>query len=533
MSRKAQEIITFALVIGVLVMVALVSNQFFARGDLTENNVYSISSVSRQLFKDIPEQVHITYYLSDKLESRSPETQQIADILKEYAAFSHGKIQVDIVDPGKTGKTQTAEQLGVAPQQIQVIEQDQQSFAVVYTGIVISYLDKHKTLPVVVDPGTIEFELTSAIKNLVSGKTMVLGIVLGNNGQTLQNNYRVLSQQLSQTYDIRPLQPGDSIPPEVSVLFVLGAKDLDTYDLFPIDQYIMGGGKVLFAVDGVNVDLQQTLEATAAGNEPIFGLLDTYGVKVEQKLVLDTHNLRIPMQRPSGRVMLQTLEPYAHWVSVLRSSTNRDHPITARFSGLDLYWPSPLQILDPAKDEATVLVKSSPESWLMGKPFTTNPAQAYMFEQNADKTRGQYNLAVALSGSLQSYFKGKDIPTRPGVENDWKSITPSTDNARIVVVGDSKFASDLVQFSKSSYNITFVENVATWLGSDEDLLKIKTRATRDVRLNAIEDKAVRSRVAMFAQILNIYIIPLLVVVYGVVRFLRRREKASRKSGGEA
>ena len=248
MTRRAYEIITAALTIGIVVLVALNSAVFFFRLDLTENNAFTISEVSRNLFSEIPQEVTITYYVSDRLRNRAVETQQIIDILNEYAAYSRGRINVRIVDPQQAEAVERVEQLGVVPQQIQVIEEDQQSLAVVYTGVVIEYLDDYETLPVVFDPGTVEYRLTSTIRDLVQGEQDVVGVLLGKEGENLENNYGFLANQLSQSFEVRTIRRGEEIPPEVTVLLVIGGPGLDEFDLFPVDQYLMSGGSVLFEI---------------------------------------------------------------------------------------------------------------------------------------------------------------------------------------------------------------------------------------------------------------------------------------------
>jgi ABC-type uncharacterized transport system involved in gliding motility auxiliary subunit len=228
-------------------------------------------------------------------------------------------------------------------------------------------------------------------------------------------------------------------------------------------------------------------------------------------------------------VTVQTLEPYPHWVSIRRPGTNRENPITARFPGLDLYWPSPISV---TADDAEVLLETSPESWLMQDEFAINPAQPFAFERARAETQGQHVVGVALTGELESHFADGEVPQRDGVERDWSDPVRSTDESRVVVIGDADFASNLIQFTESRYNLEFATNALTWLSNEEDLLQIRTRATRDVRLTAIEDPGLRRTIARVAEVINIYIMPLLVIGYGVLRFMRRRERAQRRSEAE-
>ncbi len=524
LSKKQRETLTLILTLAVLVFVALNSNLFFLRLDLTENKTYSLSQVSRNLFREIEEEVTITYYLSDRLRTRAPETQQIVDLLTEYEAFSRGAIDVRIIDPALAGVTAEAENFGVVPQQIQVVEQDQQSFAVVYTGIVISHLEESTALPVVFEPEAIEYEVTSAIRNLVEDRTNVVGVLLDQPGASLQQNYQLLTSRLTRNYEIRPIEPGEEIPPDVRSLIVIGGSGLDEYALFEIDQYIMSGGTVLFAYDPIRVNVQQGLFAFSPEEQPIIDFLEHYGVRPRRELVLDTNNRRIPIQVPQGPLLVQRLEPYPPWVSVLGSSANPEHPITARFSGLDLYWPSPLDLVGEA-EQMTVLLESSQESWTMEGPYMIDPVEPFGMTQGRAEGTGNYVLAVALSGSFDSYFATMALPPRPGEQEPLLPGTTSVDSARLVVVGDSEFAGSYTQFTDSRYNIVFLENALGWLANDEDLLSIRTRAVRDVRLNAIQDPQVRAGVATFAELFNVLMMPLLVVAAGIGRFFFRRRRA--------
>ncbi|WP_455383009.1 GldG family protein, partial [Salinispira pacifica] len=218
MDRKRQETVIVVLVAVAVVLLALNSVRFFARADITENRIYTISKVSQELFAKLPDQVSITYYVSDRLKGLTPEVQQIEDLLYEYAAHSRGKVKVSFVDPVKAGIENQMQGYGIVPQQIQVVQQDQQSLATVYSGILISYLDRTKAIPVIYDTNTLEYDLTSSIEHLMSNTQPVLGVLIGSNGESLNQNYRLLGNALSQYYSIRQIQPGETIPPDVSVL---------------------------------------------------------------------------------------------------------------------------------------------------------------------------------------------------------------------------------------------------------------------------------------------------------------------------
>ena len=110
------------LTLAVLVAAVLVTDRFHFRLDLTADHTYTLSQASRELHKSVSEQVRITYYVSPMLAARHPAPRAIQDFL-EIAAASHGKISVEVTDPGAGNGERAAaiEALGVQPQRMQIV----------------------------------------------------------------------------------------------------------------------------------------------------------------------------------------------------------------------------------------------------------------------------------------------------------------------------------------------------------------------------------------------------------------------------
>ena len=526
MEKKKAEIIVLIIILAIAVLLGLNTDRYFFRLDLTEGRIFTISKTSRTLFQEIPDRVYITYFISDKLRYLYNFPMEIEDMLNEYAAFSRGKIKVTVLDPVNSGSVSEAEALGVFPQQIEVIEKDERSFARVYSGIVIQYLDRYETLPVVARTDNMEYDLTSRIRKIVSNEERVVGILIGDSDKSMRENFGSLAATLSGDFTVKEIEKGEDIPDEVNLLLVFGNKDLDEFDLFPVDQFIMKGGRALFAVEGVRVDFSRGWTAGKIEDSPLLDMLSDYGVEVKREQVLDTYsqNFRIPRQF-LGQTMWEVLDKYPHWITVAEQFASRDNPVTARFSGLDLYWASPLEPVERENVSAEVLMTTTPEAWTMADHFENHPERATMLLYMDHDTKGQYPLAVALRGSFSSFFKGKGIPTREGEKIEWKEVKESSPETRLIVIGDSEFASEFYQFTDARYNLDFVSQSAEWLSNSEDLLLIKTRATRDMRLNKIRDPEEKWRAAFFAQIFNVVFIPLLVIAFGLARLFYRRKKS--------
>ncbi len=530
MQRKTQEIIKTVLMLFIIFFAGLNSNRFFTRFDITENKIFSISDVSKSLFTQIPDKVRITYYVSEKLGKVTPIPDEVKNILYEYAAFSRGTISVAVVDPVQTGRAAEVENLGIVPQNIRVVEENEERFTTVYTGIVIRYLDRFEAIPLIFSIETLEYELTSKIRSLVERDERSVGILSGNTAFTVDENYSYVRQYLGRNFTVRRVETGREVPSDLDVLFVFGAKDIDEADAYFIDQYIMKGGRVFFAVDAVYVDIQRNLAASRIDETPVLKMVRRYGISVEPKLLLDVHHLQFPLDRRRGNITVRSLEDYPHWITISEDTVNHENLMTARFSGLNLFWPSPLRTADTEGNSVEELIYSSAQSWTMESYFNTNPNEAALYENPDKNTQQPYLLCAALRGPFSSFFTAEDAERLAGA--DGGSYQGGSTEGRIVVIGDADFSRDIFQqfvnnrSTGSNYNMEFLFNAAEWLSSNEDLLEIRTRANRNMRLDRIKNPVSRQVAVFFIHFINIFLIPFLLVIFGIIRALKRREPSA-------
>jgi ABC-type uncharacterized transport system involved in gliding motility auxiliary subunit len=508
-----------------------ISRHVWFRLDLTKNKVHTISPVSRELYTEIPGEVRITYYLSEKLAQVHPLPGEIRDFLQEYAAYSRGRIRFILRDPAKAGLIQAVEQLGIQAQQIQTVEEDQASFVTVYTGIVIEYLDKTEILPVVFSLDTLEYDITSRIRSLVREQEREIAVLVGDVYRQWAQDYDFLNQALLRSgFRVRNINAGEEIPDAIPVLFVLGGmEDLDEWALYRIDRYIQGGGRVLFALEGIFVDSRGGLEARLMNEKGLLSMVSFYGATVKPELVLDQSALTLQYQTttPSGAAQLR-ISRYPHWIGVMGENGNPDHPVSSGFAGVDLFWPSPLELNPPEQVKAEILFSSTPGAWLMTGDFVTNPDPQNRFDREAPDTQGTRVLAAALSGKFPSWFEGLPKPAREGSPEELPDRIGETRDSRIIVVGDTDFASFLMQYAQAQRNLDFLLQAADWLGNDDDIIGIRNRRSRIGRLDRIPDPEMRERVMVFSRIVNVVIIPLGVITAGVFFTWRRKTGMKRK-----
>jgi len=313
---KRRELTLLLLTLATAVAAVLVAERFHLRIDLSADRANTLSRASRALGDEIPERVRITYYITPSLADRHPGPRAIEDFLRELEAASKGKISVTVADPAQADQARAAEALGLTPQRMQIVEKNEQRVALVYSGIVVQYLERSQVLPFLIGTETLEYDMVKAVRAAVADKKSVAALLVGDADKSLANDYRNVQAAFEAAgWETREIARGEEVPSDASALIVLGNADLDDYDAYRVDAFVAGGGKALFAVKGVDVQAQYGLSAGPLRQRAILDLLESYGLRVKRELALDASSLTLPFQTagPSGGVAIRYVR-YPHWI---------------------------------------------------------------------------------------------------------------------------------------------------------------------------------------------------------------------------
>ena len=156
------------------------------RADLTADQEYSLSPVTRDLIRNLQEPLLIRGYFSERTHPLlAPLVPGIRDMLREYEIASRGKIQVEIVDPRDDEELEAeANQIyGIQPSPFRVSDRYEASVINSYFDILVRYGDQYEVLGfedlIEVeqrpsgDPDVrlrnLEYDLTRSIKKVVYG----------------------------------------------------------------------------------------------------------------------------------------------------------------------------------------------------------------------------------------------------------------------------------------------------------------------------------------------------------------------------
>lgn len=513
MEKKKQETILTLIFVGILIMLSLNSSLIFSRIDITQNKIYTISQVSRNIFKEIQEKVYLTYYVTDKLKAVNPVYRQIEDILREYSLASGDKVVFTTVDPVRDKKTYEAQEYGIMNFESGTQDSpDQANIFVAYSGIVLQYMDRFRVLPLVQAVDTLEYDLSTNLRQLLTNKTKKIAFLL-DKGDLDQSSFYSLTNWMKQYFDVEMLEKGQDISPEITCLVIVGGTNLTEFDLYPVDQYLMNGGRLFFMVDAIMLNFQYGF-AMPTPSAPVLELLKSYGVTVEPALVMENNRLSIPAGRP-----------YNYFFSSYQDFVAKDNPITARFKTVYFFAANPISLAPPPGVSAEKLVNTSPYAVKISQNIPVDPKQVAATYALASGSAETQTVAVVLAGNFPSFFKDKTIPQKEGEKRDWSYTRPQSEATRVLVVSDSDLISPDYLAYTSYINLNFFINCIEWLSNEEDLLAIRTRGQRDLFMGKIQKEDERTAVSNFIIVLNLVGVPLLVVGAGLLNyFLRRRRR---------
>jgi len=366
----------------------------------------------------------------------------------------------------------------------------------------------------------IRTELESALKRAAPGFLKTVGLWLPR-PQPVQDPYTgrmipplsswdMLQKQLRQDYAVKQIDlTTGRVPGDIDVLLVIAPQAMSNEERFAIDQYLMRGGAVVVVAGNYVLPSQQaptglTVDQVSDG---LGEMLASYGVQVEEAMVLDPQNEPLPIQVPRTVSGVQVYEiqelGYPYFVDVRSDGMDQESPIVSSLPMVTMQWVSPLGIDETANAdrEVRVLLNSTDQSWLSSTTdIQPKPDQYPEYGFAVEGERASHPLAVSIRGSFDSFFKDKASPFE-ATENvtataaaPLGTIEVSPESARLVVVGSSEFIDDAVlqlsaRLSPERYlrNLEFVQNAVDWSVEDEDLLTIRTRGTYARLLKPLDD----------------------------------------------
>jgi ABC-2 type transport system permease protein len=492
---KLSSGIILGVIIVLLILINLISQNKFTRLDMTASKFFSLSPATKKLLSKVDDKITVKLIFSKNLPMQFKSlTNQVKDILKDFSTYSHGNIVVYEVPNDDSKKiADEAKKYGIPPVRVNVLQKEKVEFIQAYLGVVFLYEDKKEILPVVSDEilKNLEYEIVSIIRRLTQEKKKVIGFLKGHDELSLYNEILGFNKALLQNYDTQAvtLSPGEFIPDKVDVLIVARPKkEFSEWDKFAIDQFIMKGKKVIFLLSAADVNLQRGFGS--ALKLKLDDFLKNYGITQEKKLIVSANCALVQAGSNSGPFQIRTLIRYPFFPEV--SDLNKNIPISLHIPKLTMAFPSPLQLHPSKTFSIEVLARTSKSSGLISPPFFVSLDREFT---QKDFSKGQQIVAAVVKGKFSSYFKGKVITYKKKGKNGkeetkkytGKIITESPET-RLIFIGDGKLVNQKM-VGGNDLNKNFMLNAVDWMAQDDSLISIRTKEIKKRFLKPISPSA--------------------------------------------
>ncbi len=523
LANRREAILQVLLIAGSLIALTYTANQFLWRADLTENDRYTLAGASRDIAQNLEDPVTVTAYFSADLPARFGRTKdEFRALLQEFRAAADGNVEFTFVNPGDNEENaKKARQAGIRPISISVREQNEMTQKRAYLGAVFQYQGQREVIPFVEPGSSLEYNIASTMRKFTRDQTSVLGVLQGHGEPSLEEMSQ-LRDALQDRYELQTISGVDTtgVPADVDVLLVARPEnELSTETALAIDQYVMRGGSVVFALNRAQTNMRfGQARPLTTGLEPV---LDAYGVPIQPNLVRDRNAGVVRVQQQRGGFRTVNRIPYPYTPKIANFS---DHPIS---DGLDQIVFRFVSALDTTKVDSSaqlsVLAHSSNQSAGASLPANIRPQQEWTA---ADFSEASLPVAGLLEGTFSSAFAGVDTLS---VE---RTRSPETE---MIVIGDGDFIVNgsgqrgQQQQRLPEGNINLLANSIDYLADDTGLLSLRTQRVTSRPLEQISPTT-----QTILKYLNVLLPILLVIGYGLVRYRRNRARRRRwKQSGVA
>ena len=355
-----------------------------------------------------------------------------------------------------------------------------------------------------------------------------------NSGYTQTPALSTFNTLLSGTYSPKPFALGDGdIPRDVKCLVIARPTEPFTdYDLYQIDQALMRGQNLALFLEPFQ-EAQPGSGAYAPMDSGLEKLLAHWGVTVKKSIVMDESCYQQPVPKEYGGG-----EQPIYFAPILQSEHINQAPFFMRnIKEMIVLRAAPLEIdarrMADAGLSATVLLSSSNRSWEMAPPLNFNPLyQALPAKAEAFKS---LPIACMIEGAFPSYFAGKPIPEKPapkaGAEKKattapQMSAPVSSDvaglekgkPAKIFLMGAGSVLNDDILDADGKFpNSMFIMNTLDTLNDHDDTALMRSKIQGHNPLAELSPQ-----VKGFVKAVNIAGLPVLVVIFGLLVWFRRR-----------
>ncbi|MEZ4236048.1 MAG: Gldg family protein [Myxococcota bacterium] len=315
-------------------------------------------------------------------------------------------------------------------------------------------------------------------------------------------DYTLIERLLKENYTVERSELRDGvIPQDTDVLLVGKMGQMNPRQQYAIDQFLMRGGSVVALAGAYRIKADRVSLKAEPEDPTLLEMLDTYGVKVDNTLVMSPENAPFPQpvqKRIPGGPVLQTLEmtPYPFFPDLRGDKLNQDHAILTGITAMTMPWSSPVEKTGETLEnrETDWLVRTDDAHLQEGGRIEGEVGADRRVSWTLSGEPVEATMGMVVTGKFPSYFADKPNPLlqNGGTEADdsGRTLKESVAPGKLVVLGSSELVSDLLiklaqgmQSEEHAGNLQLLQNVIDWTAEDTGLLSIRTAGafTRTLR----------------------------------------------------
>ncbi|WP_416866739.1 MAG: gliding motility-associated ABC transporter substrate-binding protein GldG [Imperialibacter sp.] len=560
MNWKSRQVTRWLILLNglfLVVWVNMLADTWPVRVDLTEEGRYSISAPTKELLKNLDEVVYVEVYLEGELPSNLKRLQKsIRETLEEFSVYGGKNLEFTFKNPVAGGSRQAQEKMmmelsakGIQPTDLSYTKDGNTVRRRLYPGALISYGGREAGVMLLKgNKGDgneellnqsiegVEYNLAYAIKQLVNNDRKRVGVVV--------DHYSIdtlalagFQSLLMEKYEVSAIQLARQVQPLAGFDAIVVAKpsvEFSENEKYLLDQYVMSGGKLLFFIDALSVDMAG---AEGAGTiafpieHNLTDLLFNYGARINQDFVQDLScGEFLVIDGMVGDQPQVKLIPWPFFPEVNRFSA---HPMVKNLDAVIFRFTSTIDTVKADGIVKTPLMFTSERSRVLSSPVRVNLNDIRGGINPEAFNQGSQPVAYLLEGPFNSLYRNRALPRGVNKTGFREKGVPS----KIVVVADGDFIRNELNpengqpmelgidpISQKVYaNKDFIVNALEYLMDDDGLILARNR---EVKIRPLDKQKIDEN-HTFWQVLNLAGPLVLLLLFGIAKMFLRKRKYTR------
>ncbi|MEO8088344.1 MAG: gliding motility-associated ABC transporter substrate-binding protein GldG, partial [Bacteroidota bacterium] len=471
----------------------------------------------------------------------------------EFRVYAKDNIEYEFVDPSASSVKKERDELykqlykkGLQPTNLEERSKGSSSQKVIWPGAVVNFHGREAPinfLQTKIGSGTeeninrsvegLEYEFMNVMRIFGTGLRPKVGFLQGQ-AELGTQQISDAARALSDYYEVDTVKIDGQLNALKSFKAIIVAKPDSVFserDKFVLDQYVMNGGRILWLVETmqINMDSLSAAESSVAIAKDIniLDLLFHYGVRINDDLAMDLQAAPIPLV--TGMVGNQPQQSLFPWYFFPLLNPTSTHPIVHNLNAIKCEFTSTLDTVESPGITKTILLSTSKFSKRIQSPVRVSlnilkedPDPSYFSQQYLP-------IAVLLEGRFPSVFRGR-VPQEI-LNNKEIAFKDTGKENKMIVIADGDMISNYVskkgniyplgydRFTNQTYgNRNFILNCVDYLCDNENIVALRGKEFK-IRLldNSKTENKIYSWLAMLLPLV-------LVMLYGIIHFYIRRKK---------